>query len=556
MKSRIVMALALSAVAGSASAREASVWLQCDGLARPETLGSLLGRVVIASSTFGLFGMPENNHFQSFARGEAGVHACTAALAELGATTQFWDRRAHLLKARAIHSVEAGDPDSALADLRSTHDVTAGHDQDVYFNRSLGLSIKLLEAAILAKRGQYDEAASLAVAASDARPYSLQVANLTVAILQLDPAWSAEKDRIFTRLLALTPTSRTNRATLRDWGGPADGAADDWRLVLAKERATHQPIVRAGVTITRSPDPIVLLMAALAAARAGRLGETHALLDELDGLSAQTLPSAGQPPAKGRDVEMLRSMLDMDATRFNADLALAKANVPFGRLYLTTLEGKRAEALEQFARNPQFPVRPQVGDMIDRLRAGQPAPSSSSLLQFDGATLIERARQQQRAISIARFDVARFAALLPDLDRADMMNSYSGQIGFGLKESGFKDHPTKDKLGRTIEFAGQTTTLTAVEEMALMRAAELTIQSGAKGFLVTDRRDFQQYQVMTYGGSEVSRTAAGYKAEADVVFVDPDAPPEALAAQKDRILHAEKVWTDLSPIYAKKAENK
>ena len=62
-------------------------------------------------------------------------------------------------------------------------------------------------------------------------------------------------------------------------------------------------------------------------------------------------------------------MLDMDATRFNADLALAKANVPFGRLYLTTLEGKRAEALEQFVFGPlNRPLPPARVWLIDRLR--------------------------------------------------------------------------------------------------------------------------------------------------------------------------------------------
>ena len=116
-----------------------SVWLKCDGLPQPEGTGALLGRVVVLSGSFGLLGRPETPQWGPLASGAQGVQACAEALATTG-IDQFWARKSYLLEARAVHHAEAGDADSALADLKSAIAAGSGHGDDRDFDRSVGLS--------------------------------------------------------------------------------------------------------------------------------------------------------------------------------------------------------------------------------------------------------------------------------------------------------------------------------------------------------------------------------------------------------------------------------
>jgi hypothetical protein len=521
-----MMAGAVALSGGSAMAAEPSDWVRCDGLAKPENIGLTLSRLVPAIMTAGLMGLPEASREEPAARGAAGVGACDTVLAD-PLLDKYWARKVSLLKARALHHVEAGDLDAALADLTSTHAVAAGNVDDATFARSLGASTQLFEAATQLKRQKYDEASLLAIKAADARPYSLEVGMAAVRILDVDPHWSPDEDRVLTRVAALEPNLRVARAASREWGGQYAGAAEDWRAVADGNISSLGDVRLPAGAKTPGADPIFLARAALASARAGQKAEAEALIARF-----KTETSAPPPEAEG----LAKTLATMRANQAQS----AKAFITVAEAWLLADAGKLDEARALMKTlGDRLPATPATLTLLDKLEP--PTPAGTVSLKTTGPARLEILMTSMRDSNVSRLDPTAFAKTLPPLERAD--RSYSKQIGWGFKPNGFKDKKLADGKGASIEFSGALSTHAAVEEMMLLRAAQLTREAGKAGFVVRSRNDYKQYMVQTMHGAEISRAPAGFKTAADIEFVD--APVEA-----DLTLDAGKVWNDLSPIYA------
>lgn len=518
----IVAAAAVLLAAGPAAAKGPSAWVKCDGLAKPEGAGTTVARILAVTSTMGLLGLPENSRFEPAATGAAGVAACTEVLAD-PVLDKFWARRVSLLRARALHHIEANDLDAALADLKATHGAAAGDANEVFYNRSLGLSVELFEAALLAKQGQQNEAEALAIRAADARPYSADIVALAAGVLMIDPAWTPEKDRILTRLAALDPVHLRARAMAREWGGDPKAAADDWAAALAASDAIKRP---AGFP---KRDRVMLARTAFALARAGRAQEARALLPDLN---APITPPPNAAPGTFVD-------LQFEQVKTYAPVIEAQA------LYA---EGKVEEAGKVLAGLNVFPTDPGVIELIGKVK-----PVTPYFEQFDPPSVMAGELARQRAQRAGRLELLEYAKALPPLEQAGRGNKYGKQV-WGWSTEGFKDKALKDEPnGRSIEFNGSFSEHAAVEEMMLMRAAQLALEAGKPAFIVREREDYRQILINTAYGSQ---TPAGFRTRADIVFVDPAAPPPAYAGQQDRMLSAEQVWAALSPIHGGERKKK
>lgn len=103
------LALATVAIIAMASPRTAlanpSIWMQCDGIAKPESAAAsaarTAGAILLSSVVIGLFLLPEENPTgRPAASGPEGVRACTEALAD-PVLEPFWERKVSILYARA-----------------------------------------------------------------------------------------------------------------------------------------------------------------------------------------------------------------------------------------------------------------------------------------------------------------------------------------------------------------------------------------------------------------------------------------------------------------------
>lgn len=114
-------------------------------------------------------------------------------------------------------------------------------------------------------------------------------------------------------------------------------------------------------------------------------------------------------------------------------------------------------------------------------------------------------------------------------------------MGFSLlggfeRTKGFQSETLENGLIK-VEYNGQTTSAPMVQEMTLLRAAEIAREQGHSFFLVHSRRDYG-----VYWGTSWERTLTGYKTVFEIELLD-----EANAS--DEALDAVAVIDTLGPIY-------
>jgi hypothetical protein len=550
----LVAALALTA---PASAREASVWVKCDGLAKPEGAGVTLGRLVAITATMGIAGAPEGSTYTPAASGADGVAACTEALASPD-LSRWWVRHVSLLRWRAIHRIEAGDSsDAALQDLRAIGALAAQHEADAGYNRSIGLSVKLLEAALLAKKGEQAEANRLAYAVAEERPYATNLVGLAAAIAAVDPTYSADKDRLLTRYLALDPDARRLRAEARDWADDPNGAADDWLFLLESGESSLPQIGRDRfpasmarvVELMNAPpagnrDGYFLTRATVAAAHANRAELARTLITELsqriadaekpEATAPPASPAAGQAPAAAPN--------PMEAYRRRAEAAQMRGAARFvavAEAWLAVHANQAPKARSLMESLDSVPITPSVVTLLKRLDAMDRPNGPSS---FDNGT-IEGERASLRIRRAANLDLERYAKALPALEQID--------------DNAFKRGAERERPGagasKRVSFRGAyNASPAAVEEMALLHAAQRAQAAGSAGLIVLSRTDLQRFVQQTmYGTPTGPATPTGYETNLEVRYVDPAALPADLAGHKDRVLDTAPILASLTPLYVR-----
>jgi hypothetical protein len=115
-------------------------------------------------------------------------------------------------------------------------------------------------------------------------------------------------------------------------------------------------------------------------------------------------------------------------------------------------------------------------------------------------------------------------SLLGGIDRLD-----------GFRSTANPDGTTK------VEYVGNTPSALLVQEMTLLRAAELTRAANKTAFEIVERKDYQRTLQMSRGGVPISSTPQGYKTELTIRMLD--------AATSQRALNAVDVIDGLGPFY-------
>ena len=115
--------------------------------------------------------------------------------------------------------------------------------------------------------------------------------------------------------------------------------------------------------------------------------------------------------------------------------------------------------------------------------------------------------------------------------------------------SGFKTIDGEAPNFVTVKFTGEKSSASVVEEMTLLRAADLARERGKSGFVILERRDYERTVNTTYYGSTLRSDPQGYSTDLDIELVDVNAIPSQYRAVAWRVIAADKVVADLGPIY-------
>jgi hypothetical protein len=512
VRARFGAALACAAALWAPLSAEAqvngtNVWTNCDGYGKATKAGDGMTEYAIVLLMFSPPGYGTTGKIDPV-YGRQAVTSCDTALD--GLPKDQWRRRVSLLRARALHRLEALQTTDVLEDLDQAAAVGQPGASDVLFQRSQGLGVDLVRVFALRRLGRTDDAKARGALLVEARPYDRGSLSSTSIALG-DAIGDADAEKLDLAMARLVPGMRV--VTFQ-------AAFDEGRFDQVLELYPYlQGAPHEGV---KSVFPLETMgMRAYALAALGRSAEARAILAPA---RSATLTKAGDMVvarwtqaverrimvSEGRAAQVIATLdaapLVGDGSGVDTLLALAK-----------TLPDKDAAAPRQAAL-----------DLRGKLRGGRRSASGDQ-------DTVELFRHLPEAETTGRLPPWR-EAKKPMLA---MKGSQADTTALGYRETVAPDGLV------TVRYRGGNSSGGSVEEMALLRAAYLARQAGKKGFVVVGRRDTAWTVDTTYYGTTIRKDPGGFETEIDVRFDDPPADGAALWVG----LEADVVYAALAPIY-------
>ncbi len=490
------------------------------------------GRVHPGRQNDGMRGEAQQGMFGPRARMAAVViPACTRALASPRLLPTQSLRRAHLLRARAAAQLEMGDPTAALADLDLAQAAAIGIAGDRFYRRSMAVSLDLLRALALARSGDMAGALPLAESASAARPYSLDVQRVAATVLQAARPLGTASPSPWLAAARLAPESATlalaKEAEIGNFAGVValrPAVKIDWPTA---------PIVPAGFALrdVGSQALIVGMMVSLHTAYArAATGDAEGARRELTELRGHIATARPAPTAPGGSTLSLGGMtwtaldryLDMRARQVEARIAVA--------------EGRLPDAIAALVANP-MPEDAASVELLGAMKAAAPAKDAALVpdaTRFATQLADDRRKALDRVVSDALLAPETPRAVV-DYERArpNILGALvGGALTFGTsllggidRTDGFRTKANPDGTTK-VEFIGNTPSSALVQEMTLLRAAEVARATGKPGFVIVERKDYTRTLTTSRGGMPISSVAQGFKTELTIRPVDAGVEPE------------------------------
>jgi hypothetical protein len=480
------------------------------------------------------------------------VEACTRALASERLLPTQALRRASLLRARAAAHLQAGNAGMALADLDLAGSATADLASDPFYKRSMGVSFSLMRALALVQSDNLAAAVPLARQAMAARPYALQVQQLGAEILQVARPKGVASPSPWSALVRLEPEAVTS-AFLRESESGNFAAALALRpsVTLTWPKAPLQSFALMARSAEASQFLNAVIVQLDAAYARAATGDPAGARREIADLKVQvaatrpTLPSGPAAPVVASTLDALDNFIATRTRQIEARIAVA--------------DGHAATAVAALVASP-MPNDAATVELLTAMKANLPAK--------DAALVPETSSFRQNAEKQSRERLANLvpmALIAPETPRAVVdyararPNILGALIGGALsmgtsllggidRTDGFRSTRNADGTLK-VEFIGNTPSAPMVQEMTLLRAAELTKASGQPAFVIVDRKDFSRVMRTTQSGIEISSVPAGFKTELTIRYVTAGEQPE-------HALDATAIIDALGPLYYEEGKGK
>ena len=502
------------------------------------------GRIHPGKQDDGMRGEPSRpSYMRSLLRSTNSIAACDRALASARLLPTQTVRRAHLLRARAAAHLQAGDTAKAFADLDLAQAAARDRAGDRFYQRSMGASFDLLRAIAHAQAGDTARATSFAQAAMLKRPYSGQVQQLGAEIVHAVGIGTNGARPDWAMAMRLDPAAAAS-VLLRE------AETGNWAGVLA---------LRPGVTLNwpaKSPGSY-----ALYAPSGDGLGLMSALLVSFH--TAYAHAATGAPAAAKAEVAEIRSRMEALKTAPTGTAKTAAPNLATVldsavatkarqvEARIAVAEGRHGDAIAAMV-GASLPKDAATTELLTALKATAPVKEAALVPDATGFAFDPAKRRTDALKRLA--GQALFAPETPravvdyERSRPNILGALvGGALSMGTSLLGGIDRldgfrSTKNADGTTrVEFVGNTPSAMLVQEMTLLRAAEVTRTAGKAAFVIVDRKDYSRVTRTTQHGVEISSVPTGYKTEMTIRFLD--------AVDQPRALNALSVIDALGPLY-------
>lgn len=488
------------------------------------------------------------------ASGARAVASCDSALAQLPAA--HWRRRVNLLQARALHRLGTGNAQEALMDLDLADQASAPAQNDPLFDRSQRVGLVLSRAFALNSLDRKDEAVGLLVSASEARPYDRGVNNaiLTLARISGDEvAYRAARNR----LARLAPGLRSEIALELFETGQFEAFLAIHPYLAPPPvygQANELPVQTALDELKRRERALLIKvlfgsMRAYALTALGRNAEgdealAKARADAIAGRVDPVPPRLSGPALEqyNRELAAWRQRLsELDSTFIETERAIARRRL--------VAEGRVDEVIGSLDITP-LTADGTGADILMAIADSLPAEQGTEPRRVAESLRASLAEQRQ---GDSKLDMKDFFDSLPaaeTLGRSsewrEARRPFLAMTGSqaDLDSVGYRERISPDGIV-TIRYRGGKTPSGPIEEMALLRAADLAREGGHKSFVILDRRDTAWSINTTQYGMTLRTDPNGHETELDVRFLD-----TVREAQEDGVvLDAEQVYAQLAPLY-------
>jgi hypothetical protein len=219
---------------------------------------------------------------------------------------------------------------------------------------------------------------------------------------------------------------------------------------------------------------------------------------------------------------------------------------------IAVAEGRHGDAISALV-GASLPKDAATTELLRALKSQAPAKDAAMVPDADG--FAADAVGERRAM-LTR--LAGMALITPETPRAvvdyekSRPNVLGALVGGALsmgtsllggidRLDGFRSTVNADGTTK-VAFVGNTPSAMLVQEMTLLRAAEVTRAAGKPAFVIVERTDYARSSRTTQGGVEISNVPTGFKSEMNIRFLDS-------VAQSPRALDALAVIDALGPLY-------
>ncbi|MBP6434021.1 MAG: hypothetical protein KA292_05050 [Sphingorhabdus sp.] len=417
----------------------------------------------------------------------------------------------------------------------------------------MGISISLLRAIALGEKGEKATSLALAEAAAVKRPYAMQL-QWAATMLRSANADNPNDEAIWRDLLRIDPSARAAYAKMAmtpDDLATLAASAGIPAVTLPDIGGNLMTLGNSGNIAQLSADLSAPVTRAMTTAYALAANGKHDAAREWVAATRKALEPADPNANTGAEKEAEKkpgglgalflpivktSSFDPMVSVIEARIAIAEARLPDAFASIKDLQLRSTPVTKELyaayasARQAGGSNAPELPPLAPALPLGQ-----ARLVGLASNLLISpESRNKQIDYEKSRPNVV--GALI-----GAAFSLGTSLLGGIERTAGFRSSPNADGSIK-VEYTGNTTSGPVVQEMTLLRAAELALEAKKPRFQIVLRSDYQRYLVQRMYNVETERTLVGYKTELNIRFLE-------AAEDEASSLDAATVVEVLGPVY-------